>query len=204
MSRGEAVEALAERPTLAAHGLWYRLNFLSGQPHYDDDGEIDGYYTAEPQWREEDLTPADEAEVQRLVDEYLAAVPTADPLWVRWMMLEWDGVEHFHRKGRPLIELRPAYGYECAMCKAYVVAKDPGDARFRGGPVDGRWIVVPSDSQTWMFPVPRPLSIAMDGGDLRPPTITSALHERGRDGSFYYRPILDDEAKDPATPPESR
>lgn len=170
------------RDSLARHGLRWRLNFLAGQPFYDEDGWVAGYYGAEPKWREEDLTPEDEAELTGWIAEHLAARPEDDPLWVRWATLENNGVEHYHRKGKPLIAERPARGYECLMCKGHIFNENPGDYPFYGGPADGRWIVT-GGLPTFRVPiVPEITALAPDDG---PASLSMSVATYYRYGDRY-------------------
>jgi len=173
------------RRSVARHGLAYRFN---GFPIYETDawsGEsvIVGV-VYEPRWNEADLTKRQRAEFDAFVAEQMARPENAkaSEMELRYMLLDWEGIEHTHRQGKPILDYRPAYGYECAMCKAYIVAKDPGDAPFYGGPWNGRWAVT-GGTPIWRVPIPVPIMLAMD--DPMPSAATPiAEYRRGPDGAY--------------------
>lgn len=173
------------RVSVAKHGLRYRFN---GLPIYAEDpwsGEsvITGVIY-EPRWTESDLTKRHQREIDALVAEHLAARPQDDPLDVRYLVLNINGIEHLHRQGKPMLDYRPAYGYECAMCHAYIVAKDPGDAPFYGGPWNGRWVVT-GGALTWRVPIPTAITAAAFPDDPVDMSVSVVEYRRGRDGAYY-------------------
>lgn len=173
-----------KRWSVARHGIAYRFNGfpIFGEDAWPDETPIIGFMY-EPPWREDELTQRHVAEVDALVAEWLAERPEDDPLTARYSILEHNGVEHAHRRGKLLLDRRPAYGYECAMCGSAIIARDPGDAPFYGGPFDGRWVIT-GGAQIWRVPIPATISLAPDD-----PNPTAAFpmveYQRGRDGAYY-------------------
>lgn len=163
--------------TLAQHGVAFRFN---GIPWFDDD-EIGGF-VSEPRWKEADLTGAQLREVEELVAEHRAARPQDKPDWVRWAVMEHNGVDHTHRPGKPLISRRPAYGYTCRYCDGAVVNPDPGDFPFYGGPADGTYLVT-DGRPTWRVPVVEPVSVMVPTDELNA-TMGVAMYRRR--GDAYY------------------
>jgi len=183
--------SLDKRATLARHGLAYRFN---GIPTYDTDtwsGEqvITGV-VYEPTWKEADLKPRHWNELAEWFAEDRAAFderPDRAAYWtdarLLYALMDRNGVEHEHLHGEPLIERRPAYGYKCAMCGDAIIAKDPGDSPFYGGPLSGRWMVT-YGQQVVRVSVPSSLSVATEDAlaDLSTPVVE---YRRGRDGGYY-------------------
>jgi hypothetical protein len=150
--------------TVARHGVRFRFNFLAGTSYEDHEGTV-WTYGEEPWWEEADLSADQRAEIDGWVAEHLAARPQDPEMLARWGTLEHNGVRHTHRKGAPIFDRRPAYGYRCAMCDAYVVNPNPGDFLFRGGPVDGQWLVT-DGGPVWRVPVIPKITAMFSGSSL--------------------------------------
>lgn len=173
--------------TLSQHGLAHRFN---GWPITDDYGDVIGYLHTD-KWTEADLSQAHWDELAEWFAQDRAAfdeVPDRAAYWtdarLLYGLMDRNGVEHDHLRGKPLIDRRPAYGYECGMCGSAIIAKEPGDYQFVGGPIDGRWIVT-GGRQTWEVPVPPPVSVLASAD---PPRLTFETVTYTRHGDCYYAP----------------
>lgn len=101
--------------TVERHGIRWRFR---GIP-LDVDDPSRGVVQAE-EWREEDLTPEQMAEVDALVAEHLQHRPQDSEMAARWGILEHNGIAHRHRWG-PLPDR--IVGRRCAMCDVWEIPK---------------------------------------------------------------------------------
>lgn len=173
---------MAGMTTLTQHGVAWRFN---GWPITDDEGEIIGEYVT-PKWAEADLTPDHWNELaewfaqDRLAFDEARHLPLIPDIEIVYGLLERNGVEHEHVRGTPLVERRPAYGFTCAMCKGMIVAKDPGDFPFYGGPLDGRWLV--TDGRRYFYaPVPVAITVTAEAPTTSDLVMPVATYERRGD-----------------------
>lgn len=153
--------------SLEAHGVRVRLGELVG-------ADV-------PWWDEADLTPDQRAELDVWLDEHLAARPQDGRDRALWGLMEHNGVRHTHVRGKPIVPQRPAMGFECRLCGGHIVAKDPGDFPFVGGPAHGRWIVT-GGVPRFRVPVPQPVTVV--SADAAP-DLTMHIAEYQRDGDRY-------------------
>lgn len=101
---------------------------------------------------------------------------------VRWHLLEWEGVDHdVHKYGKPVDRIRPARGYECAVCSAWIMPKEPGDSPFVGGPLDGKWLVTNGSSRIYA-PVIQPIRWAEEPNMV--PLMPVVEYERDPRGTY--------------------
>lgn len=174
---------MSEERRLVHHGLAYRMQGFPIYEYNDEIGERElvGYIN-EPRWRESDLTESQRAELEAEITQELVGHEgemTRDK--VRWHLLEWEGVDHDeHKRGKPVDPIRPARGYECSVCGDWIMAKDPGDSPFVGGPLDGRWIVT-NGRPAWDYALPNDdFNAALIGGpSLAMKRITYWRDQRG-------------------------
>lgn len=175
---------MSEERRLAHHGLAWRMRGFPIWEYDEETGEREPTgYIDEPRWRESDLT---ESQLVELEDEITAELVghegemTRDK--VRWHLLEWEGVDHdVHKYGKPVDPIRPARGYECAVCDAWIMSKEPGDAPFVGGPLDGKWIVTGGASRFYA-PVVQPISV--EERDTASPLMPVVEYERDTQGVY--------------------
>jgi hypothetical protein len=161
--------------TVYRHGFLWRMG---GIPWFDDDGEIGGL-VFEPKWFENRLTPAQLAEVEALVTEERADHPQEPEDLIRYHILERNGIQHEHRKGRPIEPRRPALGWYCSWCDATILNPAPADFRFIGGPANGRWIVT-DGRPTLDVPVASPLTFGAGSPlEVSPEMGRVTYHRRG-------------------------
>ena len=156
--------------TLEAHGIRWRFNDLLDPEEW----------VPESQWAEADLTAAHLAELKTWLDEHLAARPQDTRDFARWSLLEHNGVQHTHRRGRPFYPERPALGYECRICRGGIFIKEPGDSRFVGGPAHGQWHVT-DGGPYWRVPIIERVSFSATSDAMAPSMARVATYRRERD-----------------------
>lgn len=177
--------------TLAEHGVAWRFN---GIPIWDD---REDWYPEEPPvgvvsesvWREADLTPEHWNELaewfaddRSQMDERPHMAAYFDDATLLYSLMDRNGIEHEHLRGKLLKEHRPAFGYECAMCKGYIIAKDPGDFPFYGGPLHGQWVVT-DGRKSVLIPIMPEIPVSYSPEDL--PDVTVKVATYVRDGDRY-------------------